>query len=102
MSFVEQILLLILVSQSLLIAGFLFVFIKINKTIKEHHIDRLPQLVEDLSRSVSELNPVSKMNDIPISVLFKEGIRRRMFIQELMETLIDVVAAGIGKAFKKR
>jgi hypothetical protein len=56
--------------------------------------------VKELRTTVEKLRPID-MGDIPFVELAKEAKRREMLITQILESLSNVVAAGISKAFKK-
>jgi hypothetical protein len=51
-------------------------------------------------KNSAQLSPID-MGDIPFVELAKEAKRREMLITQILESLSNVVAAGISKAFKK-
>ena len=81
----------------------IFIFIQLKKLIKL----AIPYFLEAsenlklVATDVHEMRPIN-INSMPVSELAKEVKRRQILMAKFMEGLSNVVAAGVGKAFKKR
>lgn len=57
--------------------------------------------IEDLIEKVVAVLPINT-DDRPVDEMMREVYRRKLIINEWMTTLVDVIAVGVSKAFRKR
>ena len=56
--------------------------------------------IDRIGAEIQLLKPIN-LDELSFLDLTKEAKRREMYINQFSENLINIVAAGIGKAFKK-